>query len=67
MVIGAVSQLLKRTVDENIYSPSSAEVKNEWRKNFVSSYALTDFTCSSLLVTLHATRLNIKELYFLPT
>jgi hypothetical protein len=59
--------LLKWMADENGYSPSSAEVKNEWRNNFASSYALVDLTCSSLLVTFHATSFNIKEFYFLPT
>jgi len=37
--------LLKRTADETTYSPSSAEVKNEWSNTFASSYALIDLTC----------------------
>ena len=64
--LSGVFPLLKRK-DETVYSPSSAEVKNEWRNNFTPSCALIDLTCSSLLVTLHATKLNMKEFSFLPT
>jgi len=45
MVIGAFPPLLKWTADENIYAPSSDEVKNEWSNNFVSSFTLIDLTC----------------------